>query len=289
MDFTREPIIETVIIPKEGCKLVVRCSNAAVQEEYFVDAVELVTFGTSQFFRSLERPKPFLLPVSEFEVLEVREPRVVLKHVGTDRSIKIGSGKQVKKESEASQQKKETEKTEKAESSEEGKKSESRKKRRPLRRKKKSEAKEDGETEELPKEEQPKEEKQEAEKTAEEKQVTRTYLAPPPTLISETLAKYREDDTYKAAFYEEGVEGEEQVEAEDLSTGNLVEEDVDFDASDAVLFQGSEESEESSLQEVAPFVETEEKQKKEEIEVSAKTESEVILHTEVEDTSSPET
>ncbi len=94
MDFTREPIIETIITPKDGCKLVVRNSKSAGQEEYFIDALEMVSFGHSLFFRSLERPKAFLVPVSDYEVLEVREARMVLKNVGPDRSIKIGGGRE---------------------------------------------------------------------------------------------------------------------------------------------------------------------------------------------------
>lgn len=94
MDFTREPVIETVITPKEGSKLVIRSSKGNGQEEYFVDAVEVVTFGNSIFFRSLERPKPFLVPASDYEVLEVREARIVLKNVGLERSIKIGGGRE---------------------------------------------------------------------------------------------------------------------------------------------------------------------------------------------------
>ena len=94
MDFTREPVIETVITPKEGCKLVVRNSKGVGQEEYFVDAVEVITFGQAIFFRSLERPKPFVVPASDYEVLEVREARIVLKNVGLDRSIKIGGGRE---------------------------------------------------------------------------------------------------------------------------------------------------------------------------------------------------
>lgn len=94
MDFTREPVIETVITPKEGCKLVVRNSKGTGQEEYFVDAVEVITFGQAIFFRSLERPKPFIVPASDYEVLEVREARIVLKNVGLDRSIKIGGGRE---------------------------------------------------------------------------------------------------------------------------------------------------------------------------------------------------
>lgn len=94
MNFTREPIIETVITPREGCKLVVRNSKGSGQEDYFVDAVEVVSFGHSFFFRSLERPKSFLVPVSDYEVLELKETRVVLKNATAERSIKIGGGRE---------------------------------------------------------------------------------------------------------------------------------------------------------------------------------------------------
>lgn len=94
MNFTREPIIETVITPREGCKLVVRNSKGNGQEDYFCDAVEVVSFGHSFFFRSMERPKSFLVPVSDYEILELKETRMVLKNVSTDRSIKIGGGRE---------------------------------------------------------------------------------------------------------------------------------------------------------------------------------------------------
>lgn len=94
MNFTREPIIETVITPREGCKLVVRSSKGNGQEDYFVDAVEVVSFGHSFFFRSQERPKSFLVPVSDYEILELKETRMVLKNASMDRSIKIGGGKE---------------------------------------------------------------------------------------------------------------------------------------------------------------------------------------------------
>lgn len=94
MNYTREPIIETVITPREGCKLVVRNSKGNGQEDYFVDAVEVVSFGHSFFFRSQERPKAFLVPVSDYEILELKETRMVLKNVTTDRSIKIGGGRE---------------------------------------------------------------------------------------------------------------------------------------------------------------------------------------------------
>jgi hypothetical protein len=94
VDFTREPIVETVITPKDGWTLVIRSSKGVGQEEYFVDAVEIVTFGSISFFRSQERPKSFMVPVSDYEVIEVRETRMVLKNITLDRSIKIGSGKE---------------------------------------------------------------------------------------------------------------------------------------------------------------------------------------------------
>lgn len=93
MNFTREPIIETIITPKDGYKLVVRNSKGGSQEEYQVDAVEVVSFGHSFFFRSLERPKSFLVPATDYEVVEAKETRVVLKNASIERSIKIGGGR----------------------------------------------------------------------------------------------------------------------------------------------------------------------------------------------------
>lgn len=93
MNFTREPIIETIISPKEGYKLIVRNSSGENQEEYSVDAVEVVSFGKSFFFRSLERPKSFLLPVGKYEVVEAKETRMVLKKATVEKSIKIAGGK----------------------------------------------------------------------------------------------------------------------------------------------------------------------------------------------------
>lgn len=94
MNFTREPIIETIITPKDGNKLIVRNSNGSSQEEYSVDAVEVVSFGHSFFFRSSERPKCFLVPVGDYEVIETKETRVVLKNAPLEKSVKIGGGKQ---------------------------------------------------------------------------------------------------------------------------------------------------------------------------------------------------
>ena len=94
MNFTREPIIETIITPKDGCKLVVRSSKSEGQEEYTVDAVEVVSFGSALFLRSTEKPKSFLVPVGDYEVVEVKETRVVLKNASFERTIKIGGGRE---------------------------------------------------------------------------------------------------------------------------------------------------------------------------------------------------
>jgi len=94
VNYTREPLVESVITPKEGCKLVVRCSSGVGQEDYFVDAVEVVSFGQALFFRSTERPKAFLVPVSHYEIIEVKETRMVLKTASLDKSIKVSNNKE---------------------------------------------------------------------------------------------------------------------------------------------------------------------------------------------------
>ncbi|MDB6080877.1 MAG: hypothetical protein JWO53_149 [Chlamydiia bacterium] len=93
MDFTREPIIETIITPREGYRLAVRSSKSLGQEEHFVESLEVVSFGNAFFFRSTERPKPFLVPVADYEVLEVREPRMMLKTQLPAGSVKIAGGR----------------------------------------------------------------------------------------------------------------------------------------------------------------------------------------------------
>jgi hypothetical protein len=94
VNFTREPVIETVIVPREGCRLVLRSSKNDSQEEFTVDAVEIVSFGHALFYRCLEKPRPFLVPVSDYEVVEVKESRVVLKNAPVERTIKIGGGRE---------------------------------------------------------------------------------------------------------------------------------------------------------------------------------------------------
>jgi len=91
--FTREPIIETILSPRDGYKLCIRNSKVSGAEELFVDAIEVVSFGQAFFFRGQERPRPFLVPVSDYEIFEVKETRVVLKNVSYEKSIKINGGR----------------------------------------------------------------------------------------------------------------------------------------------------------------------------------------------------
>jgi hypothetical protein len=91
MNFTREPILETVVTSKEGGKLLVRSSKALNKEEYVVDAVEIISFAGSLFYYSSERPKTFILPINDYEIVEVKETRMALKTQSLEKSIKIGS------------------------------------------------------------------------------------------------------------------------------------------------------------------------------------------------------
>lgn len=202
MDFTREPIIETVITPKEGYKLVVRSSKGIGQEEYFVDAVEVVTFGNAIFLRSLEKPKAFIVPASDYEVLEVREARMVLKNVGLDRSIKIAGGREAPK---PQPQQPPKEAAVEEESGESAQGSGKRDRRRHQRRRRGREEipvpqtvpQEAATEEKLPTPDQPQLAEGEA-TTAPNGAMMSRLLAPPP-LISETIARYKEK--FKDAFY----------------------------------------------------------------------------------------
>jgi hypothetical protein len=90
MHYTREPIIETVITPREGCKLLIRNSKNEDRQEYYVEALEVVSFGHSFFFRSTERPSAFLVPATDYEVLELKEMRMPLKLGASEKPNKTG-------------------------------------------------------------------------------------------------------------------------------------------------------------------------------------------------------
>lgn len=186
MNFTREPIIETIITAREGSRLIVRSSKSqGQQEDYSVEAVEVVSFGQALFFRSLEKPKAFLVPVSDYEVIEAKESRAGLKHAQFERTIKIGGGREasVRREADAPEEVPVVAEEEVAETASHG---DRRRERRRNRRRR------------------PQEEERAAEEPAEAKIVElpktqenpaaalATLIPPPPTLISETIGRYKE-------------------------------------------------------------------------------------------------
>lgn len=271
MDFTREPIIETIITPKEGYKLVIRSSKTAGQEEYFVDAVEIVAFGGALFFRSMERPKAFLVPVSDYEILEVREARMVLKNVGLDRSIKIGGGKEAnikapREEEKIDQTHDDGEELEDVQTSPEGstvtssevRVDKKRDRRRHYRKRRgRDDAKESTELAVPPLEGDkiaitPPGEGVEAgaENLPLPSPILSSLLQPPPTLISETINRYRQNDLFKGAFY---LTEEEQYKPHDKVHELLNEEDEEegVPTLQEPTFETPESSEDSSSEEVA--------------------------------------
>ncbi len=229
MNFTREPIIETIITPKDGFRLIVRSSKGTTQEEYSVEALEVVSFGNTQFFRSLEKPKCFLLPISDYEVVETREAKIVIKNPAIDKTIKIAGGK----EHHPKQQLKEANHSESVEpqvdSGDEEKEAhfEKRKDKKKNRRKKALELRQQEKSEG---ENKPHEEKIPIETSSAKKMdngdeqsivppVFSTLLPPPTTLISETLGRYKAMESSenfmmpKAAPKESESDVQAQVEA----------------------------------------------------------------------------
>ena len=101
VNFTREPIIETIISAREGYKLSLKSSKTVGGEEHLVDALEVVSFGGSFFYRCSEKPKPFFFPASDYESVEVRETRLLIKTVSLEKAIKIGGGKDQSRQQQA--------------------------------------------------------------------------------------------------------------------------------------------------------------------------------------------
>lgn len=237
MNFTREPIIETIISPKDGYKLCVRCSKGGSPEEYFVDAIEVVSFGRAFFFRSLERPKAFLVPVSDYEVIEVKETRVALKNVSHERNIKIGGGREapVRTAKEPSHEKAEEslelqEEVIKAEGEEvsdetssDGRGDKKRDRRRHRRRRLAEERREwlEKEKQEQNTDAATTEEVSSAEGGVVQDEASKssssmfsTLFPPPPTLISETIARYKDKEGLEGVFFSKPVaEVQEEVQA----------------------------------------------------------------------------
>jgi hypothetical protein len=195
--FTREPIIETIITPREGYKLLIKGSKSGSTEEYQVDAVEVISFGHCFFFRSMEKPRSFLLPITDYEIVEVKEVRMTLKHLVPERTIKIGGGKESRSASDIPAEPAlmeppaptpaqiEAKAIEEENAPQTEIRSERRRERRRLNKRRR--------LEERIKEENREEEKEEAPGSpSESKPLFGSLLPPPPLLISETMSRYKE-------------------------------------------------------------------------------------------------
>ncbi len=93
MYFTRDPVIETIITARDGHKLVLRNTKIASQEPFIVDSVEVVSLSGGCFFRNSERSQSFFVPISDYDVIEVKDARTTLKLPGVEKGIKIAGGR----------------------------------------------------------------------------------------------------------------------------------------------------------------------------------------------------
>lgn len=229
MHFTREPIIETVITPRDGNRLVVRSSKGD-KEEYSVEALEVVSFNNALFFRSTERPNSFLLPVTDYEVVETKELRSALKVASGDRSIRIGGGREASVRPPQPREQQEEESSEGVEEREQpsnerfDKKRDNNRRRRGRRREPQNEQ----QKQEHVSEERSNEPELAAQTVDKESvEVAPSFISklfpPPPVLIKETLSRYKiveeEAPSQKQEFPEEMLEEpDEEISGMDEET-----------------------------------------------------------------------
>jgi len=213
VDFTREPLVETVITPKEGFKLVIRASSGNSAEEYSVGAVEVVSFGNCFFFRSLEKPKAFLLPLTEYEVVESRETRTVIKKPQIDKSIKIGGGKKEVEKGDSSKEESSKDEPKKKENKR------TRKRKASTKAEKTAGAKSEEKAEKPEKSEGKGEEKSEVEGESPDKAPAprRTLLPPPTSLISDQIDRYKNYLVEQGALAAEDISDAEKAAEDELS------------------------------------------------------------------------
>ncbi len=257
MNFTREPIIETTTTPKEGYKLVLRNSKGGNQEEFFVDAVEVISFGHAYFYSSLEKPKSFLVPVTDYEILETRETRVVLKTPGVEKGgIKIGGGREaaVKPPKEMKEPEEEaaiaSEKPLGEMEAAVEQRGEKRKERRRFRKKRGRGADDQEEGTEAQEPSLVEEEVKTQIEPPRFREERAALIPPPSTLISETLGRYKDTPGFASAFYEKKEEVleergevlEDREEEDEVSKSLLLDDsdELDFLAEEKLPIEPSE-------------------------------------------------
>ena len=74
---------------RDGFKLVLKNSKMSVGSEVSAEVIEIVSFSGNVFYRSQDRSKNFLLPASDYEVQEVKDSRLVLKNITLEKSNKL--------------------------------------------------------------------------------------------------------------------------------------------------------------------------------------------------------
>jgi hypothetical protein len=211
VNFTRDPIVLSVVTPKEGCRILIRNSKGSEREDYFADAVEIVSFEGTVFFRSSEKPKPFLIPASDFEILEVKETKMVLKSVSINKSIKISGGKQQPPPKPSNSTVEQN--TNKPSSEESSKKRSRRSRRRPY----SEEEKKSPPTKDVKKPETKEIKEHPIVDEAVTNSILKKLFPPPSTLIKEKLSQYKEQ--YPSPIKEEdGLLIEEETHDEDIVT-----------------------------------------------------------------------
>ncbi len=220
MNFTREPIIETIITPRDGYRLIVRSTKHESDEEFTVDAVEIVSFGSALFYRSLEKPHPFLLPVADYQVVEGKENRVVLKNAPFERTIKIGGGREAsfKKEAEEEAEEQMLSMGMEEETSELtpsiGSFSEGMGRKRERRRNRRRRGGHEGREEQRQPESLSEIPTQAAPKEPSAPPLFTHLIPPPPNLISASIQKYKEQQAKESPTPSPEVEGSPQKEGE---------------------------------------------------------------------------
>lgn len=234
MHFTREPIIESILSARDGFKLVLRNSKTQGGAEISAEVVEIVSFSGAVFYRSQDRSKNFLLPASDYEINEVKDARLVLKNISIEKSNKLQNPPKepIAHESQAGDVDLDLEMTEEDASSaaqgqgqpqpQHSSRQERRRERRRNRRRRHSEERHGEEKKDVASESG--EDAQNQESSGLEQPVapipTLNLIPPPPTLISQTLARYKEKQPEQQAS--EGVES---------TSGSVVVEDANQQSS----------------------------------------------------------
>ncbi len=93
MNFTREPILETIITARSGYYLLVQ-SISNPSSQFRAESVQVISFGKDSFYCSLEKPS-FLAPVRYYEIRESKEEWIPLKGVKLESREKSGNNREI--------------------------------------------------------------------------------------------------------------------------------------------------------------------------------------------------